>query len=211
MDLLASFALTSLFVISHTAFAKYCENIRYLHNSIYSLSITYSACLEFYSYISDPLHHKSSIEYVLLSVMHYNIVCHWAELAPYEKVGFVINTAVNFYFRGDVLVRITYNYLQYGHAFAILGALKYVCENDGIGSYSYKKYTSVLYCWIITPYVIMSYSLLLWKMIYDSTIEYDVLGLIFIHIGYFVSESYIAAVDLGYNKALMRISGERIT
>jgi hypothetical protein len=209
MDIFASLALTSFFVISHTTFAKYCENIRYLHNSIYSLAITYSAGVDLYSYIWRPNIHIGTIEYVLLSYILYNILFHWSEMARYEKIGLIINMGINYYFRTDLLVCISYNYLQYGHGYVILGFLKYGCENGSLDSFTYKKYMSALYSWIITPYAIFMYSLLLWKMLFDSTIEYDVLGLIFVHVGYFVSESYIAAVDLGYNKALLRISGER--
>ena len=221
-------ALSGTYIISRAAFGRLVPNLHHIHDILFSLSISYSAFLDVRSwstsgtsiaYVDGETHikvpmYELRLPLVYTSYVLYKLIWERASIPNYEKLKYNVGLALcAMYVLTDMptwtLCLLIYN--AHGHIQVVEPFLKWLQAEGGIQTYTYLRLRAILHNWLLLPLCMsqslagISYSVSLRE--FEGGIE---LWLFFGYIFYVLFETYVAVLDYGYNRALLRIQEGRV-
>ena len=215
-------AISATYIASRHALQHRIPYLHHIHDTLFSLSISYSAYLDIDSWsasginiaqVSGETHvhvrpWSPVLPLVYTSYVIYKLIWERPHIPMYEKLKYNVGLTVMamYHLLGlrpwSLAVLI---YCAHGHVHALDALLKAAQETAVIQPYTYLRLRAIMYMWVIQPIcwthvlVAISYSV-------DSALECGcLLGLL----GYISFETYVTVIDYGYNRALLRIQERR--
>lgn len=216
-------AMAATYIASRHAFQHHIPYLHHIHDALFSLSISYGAYLDIDSWftsginiaqVSGETHVHVRMWSPVLPLVYTNYVIYkliWerVHIPMYEKLKYNVGlTVVAMYYLLQLRLSIlsVLIYVAHGHVHALDALLKAAQETALIQPYTYLRLRAIMYMWVIQPIcwthvlVAISYSV-------DFGTEcWCLLGLL----GYISFDTYVAVIDYGYNRALLRIQERRV-
>jgi hypothetical protein len=211
------------YIASRHAFQHRIPYLHHIHDAIFSLSISYSAFLDIDSWLASGVGiaqiggetHISVrpwspvLPLVYTSYVIYKLIWERPYIPMYEKMKYNVGlTVVAMYHLTNLLpwTLAVIIYIAHGHVHVLEALLKAAQETALIQPYTYLRLRAIVYMWVIQPIcwthvlVAISYSV-------DFGTEcWCLLGLL----GYISFETYVAVIEYGYNRALLRVQEHQV-
>jgi hypothetical protein len=220
-------ALTGTYIISRASFARLVPNLHHIHDILFSISISYSAYLDVRSWASSGisvayvdgethvtvLMYKLRLPLVYTSCVLYKLIWERAYLPNYEKLKYNVGLALSaMYVLADMppwtLCLLIYN--AHGHVHVLDPFLKWLQAENTIQPYTYLRLRALLHNWLLLPICMTQ---MFAGISYSVTTNFSSPGIEFWlflgYIFYILFETYVAVLDYGYNRALLRIQEGR--
>jgi hypothetical protein len=209
------------YVASRHAFGPHVPQLHHIHDALFSLAISYSAILDVESWAAsgvslDVYRGETRISvrpfqlviptlftvYALYKLIWERVLTH-----PYDRLKYIIGltAVVGFNVCGaDDTALALLLYTAYGHIHIFDCVNRYSQAVGVIETYTYLRFRAHMYMWFLLPVV--------WGHCLVALLAYAVNGYVctlFVgYVLYVMFETYVAVLDYGYNRALLRI-GDR--
>lgn len=220
-------ALMGTYIISRASFGRLVPNLHHIHDILFSLSISYSAFLDVRSwashgtavtYVNGETHvkvfmYKLRLPLVYTSYVLYKLIWERAYLPNYEKLKYNVGLALTvMYVLTDMpawtLCLLIYN--AHGHVHVVEPFLKWLQAEDTIQPYTYLRLRALLHNWLLLPICMSQMFAGITYSVYIYGFSYSIYLLLFLgYAVYILFETYVAVLDYGYNRALLRIQEGR--
>jgi hypothetical protein len=211
------------YIASRHVFQHRIPYLHHIHDAIFSLSISYSAILDVESWVASgaavtlvggETHVSVHVFEPVLPTVYtvyalYKLTWERATLPMYEKMKYNVGlTVVSMY----VLMGLqtwalaVIIYCAHGHVYVFDALFKAAQEVGVMLPYTYLRLRAILSMWVILP---LTWSHIIMAILYNASWGVELwcfLGLC----AYVLFESYIAVIDYGYNRALLRIQERRV-
>ncbi len=211
-------AIGLTYIASRHTFGHRIPYLHHIHDAVFSLSISHSASIDIDSWLASGTaltlvggETRITVRMfeLLLPVVYtvyamYKLIWERDMLLVYEKlkynVGLTLVTMYVFFgFRPWALAALIY--VSHGHLHVVDALLKASQEAGTIQPFAYLRMRAILYMWVILP-VCWLHNFV--AILYNA--DWGVEFLCFLGLcGYILFETYIAVIDYGYNRALLRI------
>jgi hypothetical protein len=211
-------AIGLTYIASRHAFGPHVPQLHHIHDILFSIFISYSAIMDFESYVGsgpsvDVYRGETRIyaqpfsaitPYVFTVYALYKLTWERALVHPYDRLKYIIGltSVAGFKMSGyddAALAFLLYN--AYGHIHVLDVVNRYNQAAGLIESYTYLRFRALMYMWFLLPVI--------WGHTVVAVLLYSAQGMVCaLFVGYalyVMFETYIAVLDYGYNRALLRI------
>jgi hypothetical protein len=215
-------AIGLTYIVSRHAFGPHVAHLHHIHDILFSLAISYSAILDLESYVGSGTSidvykgetriyvqpFMATTPYVFTIYGLYKLIWERALVHPYDRLKYIIGLTSVAGFKmsgyGDVaLAFLLYN--AYGHIHVLDIVNRYTQASGMIESYTYLRFRALMYMWFLLPVI--------WGHTVVAVLTYSGQGAVCVlftgYALYVMFETYIAVLDYGYNRALLRIDDRR--
>ncbi len=209
------------YIASRHVFGPRVPQLHHIHDVLFSIVISYSAILDFESYVGSGafLDNRGGATYVYVRAFRlviptiftvyalYKLVWERTLIHQYDRLKYIVGltTVACFYMtRADEAALALLLYTAYGHIHVLDAVNRYSHAAGIIEPYTYLRFRAHMYMWILLP--------IIWAHVWVAVMTYAsnayVCALFVQYILYAIFETYVAVLDYGYNRALLRI-GDR--
>jgi hypothetical protein len=215
-------AIGLTYIASRHAFGAHVTHLHHIHDILFSIFISYSGILDFESYVGSGTSvdvykgetrvyvqpFTAATPYVFTVYALYKLIWERALVHPYDRLKYIIGltSVAGFKISGyddAALAFLLYN--AYGHIHVLDIVNRYNQAAGLIESYTYLRFRALMYMWFLLP-VIWGHTVLA-VVLYSAHVA--VCALYASYALYTMFETYIAVLDYGYNRALLRIDDRR--
>lgn len=215
-------AIGLTYIGSRHAFGPDVPQLHHIHDVLFSILISYSAILDLDSWVSSRVSmdvyggetriyiqpFDAATPYVFVTYALYKLIWERALAHPYDRLKYIIGLTSVAGFRmsgGDDAALAFLLYNAYGHIHVLDVVNRYNQAAGLIESYTYLRFRALMYMWFLLP-VILGHTVIA-VLLYSG--QWGVCCLYVGYALYTMFETYVAVLDYGYNRALLRIEDRR--